>query len=319
MINSIVQDIILRREIENPNIFRDVDGPGEGNCAIVDKTDRPKEGGRYAYFIGYKYPYKGIPEQKIVEDMHTFKRILWYAMRRLTLPVCAIFAVLMAIPIIRGILLLWIANYLSELQYFLLKFHYLKDEKYCPCAREIKRVFDVIVSRKKGYVRKLIELVANYIVILIEYDSAYRFRFQDVICEAKVAELKKGSRKEVMRLCNLGMSREVERSMGVGMMRYKWSRMGKYANIILLISREVRKVLSEFAKEADFKKLCPDEADRYFFKLRMDYNFEGKPLFQRVEERKLIEGDNWKYFKSIAEAFLKGQIVHEKAMQKRGV
>ena len=70
---------------------------------------------------------------------------------------------------------------------------------------------------------------------------------------------------------------------------------------------QFRKLAIEFMAELNFKKIAPDKGDDYFNLLRMDYNFRGKSLEERIEERKKIEGVNWWMFAEVANNFIQNR------------
>lgn len=184
---------------------------------------------------------------------------------------------------------------------YVLRYDCLVDKRYCVSVREMKRVFDLMIERMEGWKKKLLMIIRNFVVVTMEFDSAYRFRWQDIMIEVKKEELVVGGRrqvKEIERLFKILKSRERQE------MDRKWDKLREYLMPALRFSKFFRGLMSEFFKEVDLEKLKPDEGDRYFDLLRKDYDFFGKSLPERIEERKEIEGDNWVNFEDLAQAFL---------------
>jgi len=294
-INEIKRDRPIR-------ILNDVDGPGRGNAAIVIREERPKEGGILIYLLNYKYPYKGNPYLESVKNLGVIKKIIRYSIESISnLQTKIYLALLLLLPKIftRGIISS-VVNYYHTLTNHFLHHDFIKPERYCTCVREIYRTFTVLSGKaKEDWERKLIETIRDISCMFIELDSAYKFRFQDIIFKLKPEEIRgKKMIKEIGRLFDIIIEREKNEGMKV-----KWRQVKKPALQGLRI-KLVRRFIEDFIREVDLKKLYPDKADRYFDLLRLDYDFFGKSLPARVKERKKIEGENWKHFEEVANSFL---------------
>lgn len=293
-------------------LLNDIDGPGRGNAAIIIREERPKEGGIYLFLLNYKYPYKGSPYLGSVENLGNLKKTILCAVKSISnLQTKIYLAVLSLLPRIltRGIISSAV-NYYYLLMGRFLEHDFIKPERYCICVREIYRTLTVLTEREKEeWVKKIIEIVREIFCMFIELDSAYKFRFQDIILELKTEEIrgKKRMIKEVERLFDIMISRErpqfPEGTNAEGMVK-KWRRMKKFAILLLKRVKLARKIMEDFFQEVDLKKMYPDKGDRYFDLLRRDYDFFGKPYPIRMQERKRIEGENWKYFEKLANYFL---------------
>lgn len=305
MICHHIQKIIQEQGWINPIILRDVDGPGTGNGAIMTMQARPKEGGRLTYLLGYKYPYKGNPEESGVNDIHVIKKIIHFALKAINKPIIVALGLLFIAPkwLVGGIREA-IVDYFYSLIEWKIYLHLIKPEKYCPCARELYRVFTILIERKKdSAMKKILTLARDVFCMFIEMDSAYKFRFQDVMVEADKFAFYQNPGKEMDKLFQILLDREIDNKT-TGGMGSKWKRLRKLIRLGIKFPL-IKNLVKEFVRELDFEKLKPDEGDRYFNMLRTDYCFEGKSLETRIEERKIIEGDNWKNFEELANCFIK--------------
>jgi hypothetical protein len=292
-------------------IYDSIDGMGTYNTAVVERTERPAEGGILAYLYGYKYPYKGIPDTDSFNGMHNLKRTLSYILITFKdAPAkgkgLKILIVLLAIlpKFITGSIIDWFLHYIFILEQFHLRKTFLKHEKYCTSVREIKRALEKVMEGKEGRTKKVLAVLKDIGTNILEIDSAYRFRFQDIMNEAKKEELSKPGIRQIHEIRRLsGILKNRERS--EMHMKFKWHKISQYAILWLYWSRKTRHILAEFFKELDFEKVKPDAGDDYFNSLRQDYKFKGKSLEQRILERSVIEGANWHLFSDLAEAFLK--------------
>jgi hypothetical protein len=300
MLREHLSEIAQRKPVK---ILNDVDGPGRGNAAIVIREERPKEGGILIHLLNYKYPYKGNPFQSSVDNLCIIKKNILFTIRSVSnLQTKIYLALLLFLPRIftRGIISS-VVNYYHTLVIHFLHYDFIKPERYCNCVRELYRTFTILSEKEKEeWKRKIIETARDISCMFIELDSAYKFRFQDIILELKPEEVR-GKRmiKEIERLFDIMIERE-----RVGYMKAKWQQV-KRAIIQGLRVKLARKFIEEFINEVNLKKLYPDKADRYYDLLRKDYDFFGKSLPVRIKERKKIEGENWKHFEELANSFLK--------------
>lgn len=287
------------------NTLNDVDGPGRGNSAFVERIERPKEGGILLYLLYYKYPYKGKPDTASVDRLHTLKKILFTAVKSIQNRQTKIaLALLLFLPkrFMRGILLSGI-SYFHYLTKFMLAYDFIRPDRYSRCIREVYRTFGAMIGREKEeWMKKAIEMARDIICMLIELDTAYKFRFQDISLEIKLEEILGGKERmlaEIERLFSILIKREKD-----DIMRNKWIIIRRSLLQVLKRTEMAREFVKKFFKELNLKEIYPDEGDRYFDLLRKDYDFFGKTLPERIEERKQIDGENWKYFEILANSFL---------------
>src|SRR3990167_843898 len=272
MIYHLVDEILRWEKIVNPKIFKDIDGSGTGNGAIVDREERPKGGGIFVYLYGYKYPYKGNPDGGAVNNLATIKRNIRLILESLkSWPTKIMIGLLFLLPK----WLMWLiikdfVDYIYLMVDYYLNYHLLKPERYCRCAREYYRVFNLIAGKTKSKTEKrAIEIFRDLFCMSVEFDSAYRLRLWDIMLKASKKRLLENPKKEMERLFGILISREVYDGM-----KDRWGRTKKPILMALKIPF-IKKIFKEFVKELSMKELMPDEADRYFCLLRQDYEFFG--------------------------------------------
>lgn len=289
----------MTQELRWPSysIFRDIDGPGPGNAALLDRMERPKEGGVLAYLVGYKYAYKGNPRESAVRQICVAKKAMIYFKEALSRHKCGavIMAGMMLMPIAKKKLFNLFVHYTHKFSDYLLYDELLKPERYCRSIREIYRAFTKVIEKERNEaIKKLLELARNFFCMVLEQDSAYRFRFQDIMAEARKEELAAGGIwqiKEIIRLFNILYSRE----MGIqpNSLRDSWRNIKRIVILLYISQGFIRKSTAEFFKEANLEEIRPDEGDDYFNAFRNDYLFRGKSLTERMAKRKETEGDGW--------------------------
>lgn len=127
----------------------------------ITKTFFPEEGGTFTEVIEdgkkYDYPFPGLPSAEVVQDVEKYKKMVPVAIDAYS-------------------------SFFAQ--------HQLKPERYCRAVREVYRLFTLMSSREcNAKNRKRWLKVRDMVCVVMEFDSAYRFRFQDMIKEAKVEEL----------------------------------------------------------------------------------------------------------------------------------
>ncbi len=312
MIHSKTLSIIQELRIPNPHLYESIDGMGIFNTAIVERTERPIEGGILVYLYGYKYPYKGIPDQDSFHGMHNLKRAIAYAISNFNgwQIKALVVSILISPGFFKNKIIDSFFNYIYTLERFYLEKVFLRDDRYCASCRELKRTFDKLLETKIGRTKTILFLLRDIGVNILEIDCAYRFRWQDIMNEVNKEEITKTDSsqiKEIKRLSDILVSRERDENH----MRARWRNITRLLTIWLYISKKTRKVVAEFFQELNLDKVKPDAGDDYFNGLRQDYKFKGKTLIERVEERKIMDGKNWHFFEDLAASFI--QEAKEKA------
>lgn len=118
--------------------------------------------------------------------------------------------------------------------------------------------------------------LAEYISYTIEYDTAYKTRLQDMFNETSPDRFDKPVR-ELRRLFRLFVARNKDRHV----VKYK-----KFVDLLTLaflfpnISRKFQSIFHLI----DWKSLCPDEIDEYWMSMKVEYDYFGKTLEERLDE-----------------------------------
>lgn len=169
---------------------------------------------------------------------------------------------------------IWI-NLIIDLFYFTTKDFHLPFEKLSQPVKEVWR--NITISQS----------VRDLICFVLEFDFAYRFRFQDIIAELQQWAIKKRPLRELNRLFNI----LIERENYADNMKPKW-RFIKYAVLTyLLLHRRTLKELQTFLANIDIDEIAFSREDIYWTsQFYNDYNFRGKNLTQRTAEMLKLYG-----------------------------
>jgi hypothetical protein len=128
------------------------------DTAKVERVEFPPEGGTFTYLKGHPYPFPGFPDKGMVESSRWIKKF-WPAM--------------------------------ISAAHSLLKSQLIKPERYSKPVKEIYRLFNILIEREKEeYQKTKWTQMRDVICHVLEFDNAYRFRFQDVLSELNLDEIK---------------------------------------------------------------------------------------------------------------------------------
>jgi hypothetical protein len=228
----------------------------------VEKIDFPKEGGIFTYFEGIDLPVKGYADGETVERVDEAKKMamtmLWGLFR---------------MSKIKFLLLLIFKRQIEELgESLIISFwEYIhkyrpKENRYCKTVREILLLFETTDYDVENKV--LWHRIKDNICMVLEYDDAYRYRFQDIVEELNKEDFAKNPIKEMKRLFNIIAEREDS-----DVMRNKWKMISSYV-FLLRLKPFFFKKLVEIVSLMELKEVKMDEADRYHAKLKVSYDFD---------------------------------------------
>jgi hypothetical protein len=227
--------------------------PKSGFCSYDDTRqivnfEELQEGGSLMWLEGHTMPVRGCFNDKGIV-VHEFKKL-----------VPTLLATISGSPISK-LIACW---YLKKNWQHFLKFVHLGMR-------------DVYYADRKFYqqpVREVYDCLSDYpdirdvICAVLEFDDAYRYRFQDVLSELSYLNLHKNPIKEIKRLLNIYSSREKTEGLR--------GRVQKIINLACLYLRFNRKLLQEittFLINIDIEELKMSKEDIYWTKRWNNYDF----------------------------------------------
>lgn len=153
----------------------------------------------------------------------------------------------------------------------------LKTEYLCDTAKEL-RSFLLYFLGALGYTYEATERVINALVLILEYDNAYRYYFQDICNSITATELLETPHKTLKRIALFVQIRahtaKLQREIKLFTRILSW----------LLYIPKVKKAFKLALVLIDFKKLQFDTIDYYNILFRGDYNFLGRTWEDRSAE-----------------------------------
>lgn len=277
----------------------------------------PKEGGMLTYMSGHDYPYRGFPFFEIVEKIDLIKKVtrgslsgLYHSLKRTN-----------KLWLITLIPALWVLKNLMETGvytfYRLVERCRIKTTHYSQAVRELHRSFSLESSEFRNQLRDLA-------CMILEFDNAYRYRFQDVVPELNKKALRKNPIRELNRLWDIAISREKTQEI-----RDTW-RLAKMGSVYLKFDRTLLKTIVSVLLELKLKEVKLTIEDKEFCVPRKDYSFafltspqaEDEKIatlsrlnFERSEELKKVREQG---FKEQSELDARHKQVQQSSIRMRG-
>ena len=236
---------------------------------VIDHIEYPETGGIFVYYKGLKYPRKGFPFPEAIYVTNIVKRmVVNLSHYPLWLPVC----------LCRRSFKRFLDRFTNLTDMVVGSYYFTPRYQMAP-AKELNR-WITLFFKSLG----ITTTIGNVFGIIIEQDTAYCFRFQDIMGEVNQQELYEHPRKELLRLFSLLQSRELD-----PLIRQKFSRM-KWLWFLLLIP-SIKRAFVKATRQIDFIKLAFTEADRYQVMPLSGYDYFGQCLNERLIHFKLLYGD----------------------------
>ncbi len=246
---------------------------GTGGRKLVKEVEI--NDGIFLYVDGMEYPERGIAVMKDIWAIDIVKRFLLESVRLAPMfsPLIAIFVILpwkLKLKILNRLV-----EYYNNIAMKVMRSSIVADMYLTPVASEMNRLtgaflINLGIDKEKSIV--FAEIFAN----IINLDSGYRYRLEDLFNETSIERLQ-NPRVEIVRLLQLNREREREHK---AIVYNKFKSFAKIISIVLLHPK-VKRAFIKTINQADFTKLRPDHIDSFWMNVRTGYNFFGKTDAQR--------------------------------------
>ena len=202
------------------------------------RFEYPEEGGILYYAPGTLYPYKGVSYPPATDNVAIFKRMILYKLGRYKNP----FRLFVYKKDIRE---------LEVLADVALHRYRLKPNLYAQAVREVYRLV-LLITKSESW--------AHRIAMILQWDSAYRWRLQYAMNFFNKEKILKNLRGEINRLLDIIMGLENEPSI------HKWNKAKWLVNLLLSLPY-FRGIIRKMAEEIRLKEMVMDDNDiAYAFK-----------------------------------------------------
>ena len=247
---------------------------------IVKHLDFRRDTGILVYYEGAEYPKKGGTEPEAMFAINIMKKIIVHPTRLLLnwelYPTVILF--LLKTKKGKAKFLNKVLNVYNEISTRAIEGVLIKRCYMTPTGKAIDMlVYKTLINL--GVDEVIANNFARYFACLLEFDDAYRYRFQDTMSEVNEDELFKHPAKEFIRVLKIYQSRDIE---GIS------SKMAilEPAIKILFKFKWFTKAFMSALKDINIKDMQMDVSDIYWTNMRSDYKFRGKTYEERVKNVK---------------------------------
>lgn len=241
--------------------------------AVDDKDKRaitkvlfPEDGGVFTCFDESKHPVKGFCYGETVETVDEVKKTMMSFMTGFfeSLSKSKVRTIIFAL-LFRKQFELMARRFVVQLDYRMRRV-LQKPERYCICAREFYRVFSLMATWYPENAKE-INSFKNIWCMMLEYDDAYRYTFQDVLVEMDKDGVRKDVVKEITKVLDLTLERD-DRGLFI-----KFTQVRK---LLFLVNydKTVKQMLTRFFLELNLNRIKMDDADLYHASFKQGYNWK---------------------------------------------
>lgn len=226
----------------------------------------PEEGGVLTHMDGYDAPYRGFPFYEFVDKIDLIKKIsraflsgMYHGLKDKK------WRFITFIPS------LWAAKLFLRVGVFVfyrvIERFRIKRVCFSQPIRELHRAMTMSFSTKESE-RTFQQQLRDLTCMVLEFDNAYRYRFQDVIVEVRQESCKKHVISECVRL--LGVLQSREKTVDIS---DTWKLVKLFFSFYLRFDRSTRKFIEGTLTELKKDEVKLSEEDKFFCKPRKDYTF----------------------------------------------
>lgn len=233
----------------------------------LTKVEFPDENGVFTYMDGYDYPYRGYPYYEFVEKIDLVKKLsrslqsgFYHGLKKTKFK----WVLIPLIPTV-GRSVFWACTY---------TFHRLIDRfqvrtnRYSQFVGELHRAFSVSWGDENPRITELRKMIRDIECMILEMDNAYRFRAQDLLPELDKEALTKNPVREINRLLDIWISRELNEDV-----KNSWRLLKLFVTWYLRFDRPLLKMFQRILLELDIEKCSLTSEDKYYSVPRKDYVF----------------------------------------------
>lgn len=246
----------------------------------LHRIDFTQRYGIKTYFKNWKYPINGAPLTEILAEVNKVKKVIKTYL-----------ATLQSLPKWRAVLLLLLLFRKKTIYAFLNNFldfciisfrpSQILPHQFCASVREFRRVCHMYIgATMEDDLKKIWEKVVYVISMILEYDTAYRLRFQDLLPLWNKAN--KNLRQEINKILKTHAERDQEASV-VGELQAVL----KVLKLAMFLPK-VKAGVQFFIDNINMEEIKFDLHDKYHACTKPDYNYFGATIDERREILKTL-------------------------------
>lgn len=233
----------------------------------VDYVELAKDKTFRMFIKGAKEPIRMYPDINTVWFTAYYKRFIPLIIESLSKQgVIKKIITLLAIKYNFGIIPLWFKHIFATYQTT------LKEEYYSQPVKEVRRV---LKGKIDGY-------LLDAICLILEYDSGYRYRFQDIIMELNISKMIADPAKEICRLLDIltfreGLGKAIDKSS-------KWQKIKRMIKLVFFFCPKIKKTVVSIFTELNIDEIAFDKCDTYWINQQPYHLYRGKSSEERERE-----------------------------------
>jgi len=240
----------------------------------------PREGGMEVWFTDCPFPFKGFPYPEAIMMINGVKRLMVGFGRAVSADMWLIALAFFFSPRRARILDRLIDSFVGSCRMLILDC-VVRPKRCTPVVRELWSIAYLLLREGLGTSEAAAKGFAEILMMMLEYDNAYRQRLQDILSATSAERLIENPRRELGRLLAIMSHRETNADNQISIP-------AKYRPFLAAIRLfwifpKFRRAWRKALRSADYSKLIFDEADRYHLLLCSDYDYLGISLDKRVE------------------------------------
>ena len=259
--------IAKEMRLSNPEAEEQERSTKAGDNHALLSVEFPYTWGVYTFMEGHPYPYEGFPFYDFVDKIDLLKKItrsflsgVFHILRPKKYCLVFLLPVVFVLPVILEVAIYTYYRYISR---FL-----MKPNRYCRTSRELYRVLSIDTDGESERDRTFRVMCRDLVCMMLEFDNAYRFRFQDIMEDLDQIKVKENVIKELLRLSDIAQSRETTQEIKdtwvLVIMGIRW-----YLRFDRRLQRLIKHVLSNLC----LANIVLSEADKHYAGARKDYRF----------------------------------------------
>lgn len=257
-----------------------------GNCDMVEVTFVPKT--EIQNRVDLLYPEKGFIEPSILEMINDVKAILigqiqFFASKEAFMAMG--FSIFLPFKMKIRLLERWMDSFNRPAEKIL---HGCKIERnfYSNISRELIKFITTFLT-DLGVKFDVADSFAENVTVPVEYDSAHRYRLEDLFSTTSKEQMLEYPRREIKKILWHLSDRDERVNLN-----NKYKAVATILSILLLHPR-IKKAFKKALTESKFENFQLDEADRYHVLRLGSYKFMGRDWRDRVLEYKKLHNGNW--------------------------
>lgn len=233
--------------------------------SALQRVEFPDEGGILTYMEGFKQPYQGFPFYEFVDKIDLIKKVLRAKLSALYhqfkndkvkflffLP-----SLFVARKMIYAEIYPW---------YRVIERVRVKSFLYSTPIRELHRAFSVSVPRETKDLADLRLMIRDLACMVLEFDNAYRYRFQDLMTELDTKA--KNPIKELKRILDIAISREKHQEI-----KDTWRLLKVFFSLYLKMDRKMLALITSVMRNLNTDAVKITDLEKEYCEKRVDYTF----------------------------------------------